>query len=79
LAQTFAELDFFGLDESEVNNYFARLDAISLEDTRRIIDRYYPLDDLVFVLIGKAAEIRSKVQKYAVSIDQRPISKPGFN
>ncbi|MEP7272081.1 MAG: pitrilysin family protein [Acidobacteriota bacterium] len=78
LAHLAAELEFYGLDESEITTYFAKLDQVTVEDTKRIIATYYPLDDLVFVLIGKAEEIRGQVKKYAEKIDERPIDRPGF-
>jgi zinc protease len=78
LAGIFSELDFYGLDESEINAYFAKLDQVTVADARRIISTYYPLDDLVFVIIGNAAEIRPQIRKYAPRIDERPISRPGF-
>lgn len=78
LSQLVAELDFYGLDEEEVNSFFSRLDRLTVEDANRVIRTYYPLDDIVFVLIGKATEIREKVKKYAPRIDEVPISRPGF-
>ncbi len=78
LAHLAAELDFYGLDEREVTEYFAKLDRLTVADTKRVIATYYPLDDLVFVLIGKADEIRGQVRKYASRVDERPIVRPGF-
>ncbi|MGB2623689.1 MAG: hypothetical protein WA857_19605 [Candidatus Acidiferrum sp.] len=34
--------------------------------------------NLIFVLIGKAAEIGPSVKKYAEKMDERAISDPGF-
>ena len=78
LAELLAELDYYGLDEREVNDYFARVDAVTRADVERVIKQYFPLDDLTFVLIGKAEEIREKVKKYAPRIDERKIVAPGF-
>jgi hypothetical protein len=36
------------------------------------------MDNLVFVLIGKASAIRPAVKKYADKVDERSISDPGF-
>ena len=57
LAAQLAQLAFYGLDEREVNDYYARIDTMTLADARRVIRDYFPLDDLVFVLIGKRSEI----------------------
>jgi predicted Zn-dependent peptidase len=78
LAAYLAEQDFYGLDLDEVNGYFARLDAVTTADARRIIRQYFPQDDLAFVLIGKAGEIREAVRKYAPQVDLRKIDQPGF-
>jgi len=78
LAQLLAELDFFGLDEREINDYFARIDALTVEDTRRIIRQYFPKENLVFVLIGKAGEIKEAVRKYAPQVEVKQISQVGF-
>lgn len=78
LANLLADLDFYGLDEREVNEYFAKVDALTLTDTRRIIRQYFPQENLVFVLIGKADEIQDAVKKYAPQVDRKQISQAGF-
>jgi zinc protease len=78
LASLLTELDFHGLDEREVNDYFAKIDALTVADARRIIKQYFPLDNLVFVLIGKAEEIKESVKKYAPHLDTKQISAVGF-
>jgi predicted Zn-dependent peptidase len=78
LATLLAELEFIGLDEREVNDYYARINSMTLADGQRVIKQYFPLDSLVFVLIGKSSEIQPAVKKYAQQVDTRPISNPGF-
>jgi predicted Zn-dependent peptidase len=78
LARQLAELAFYGLDEREVNDYFARLDALTVADLRRAIAEHIPTNDLVMVLIGKAAEIKEALAKYAPAIEVRAISQAGF-
>lgn len=78
LASMLADLDFYGLDEREVNDYFARVDALTVADTRRIIKQYFPQENLVFTLIGKAGEIKKAVGKYAPLVETKPISQVGF-
>jgi predicted Zn-dependent peptidase len=73
-----ANLEFYGLDESEINNLFAKIDAMTLADAQRVIHQYFPLDNLVFVVIGKASEIETVVRKYAPTMQTRSISEPGF-
>jgi len=78
LAQRIATNEFYGLDDSEVNQLEARIDAVTPEIAKQVIQKHFPLDNLVFVFIGKAAEIGPAVKKYAEKQDTREISEPGF-
>lgn len=78
LAALLAQLEFYGLDESDVNNYYAKIDSMTMQDAQRVIKQYFPADNLVFVLIGKAGDIQSVVKKYATQFDTRSINQPGF-
>ena len=78
LASQLAQLEFYGLDESEINNLYAKIDAMTLADAQRVIHQYFPLDNLTFVVIGKASEISPVVRKYAPKVETRSISEPGF-
>ncbi|MFL6274611.1 MAG: M16 family metallopeptidase [Blastocatellia bacterium] len=78
LAALLAQLEFYGLDESDVNNYYAKIDSMTMQDAERVIKQYFPADNLVFVLIGKAGDIQSAVKKYATQFDTRSINQPGF-
>jgi predicted Zn-dependent peptidase len=70
--------EFYGLGDDEVNQLEARVDAVTPEIARRVIQKHFPLENLVFVLIGKASAIGPAVKKYAEKMDARPISEPGF-
>lgn len=78
LASTIAQLEFFGLDERDVNDYYAKLDAMTLSDAQRVIKQHFPLENLVFVLIGKSGEIQNVAKKYAPKLDTKSITQPGF-
>lgn len=77
-AALLAQLEFYGLDERDINDYYAKIDAMTLADAQRIIKQYFPLDNLVFVLIGKASEIENVAKKYATKFDTKSINQPGF-
>jgi zinc protease len=70
--------EFYGLSDDEVNQLEARIDAVTPEIANQVIAKHYPMDNLVFVLIGKASEIRPGVRKYADKMEERSISDPGF-
>jgi len=78
LARRIALNEFYGLSDDEVNQLEARIDAVTPEIARRVIEKHFPADNLVFVLIGKASEIRPAVKKYAGQMDERSINDPGF-
>jgi zinc protease len=78
LAALVAQLEFFGLNESDINDYYAKIDSMTMTDAQRIIKQYFPLENLVFVLIGKADEIQAVAKKYAPKLDTKMISQPGF-
>ena len=78
LGARLAELAYYGLDESELTEFAAKIDAVTLDDARRVIRQYFPQENLVFVVVGKASEIGSVVKKYAPHVDQVSISTPGF-
>ncbi len=78
LASQLAQLEYYGLDEREIDDFYSKIDAMTLEDAQRVIRQYFPLDNLVFVVIGKAAEIGPVVRKYAPQMKTVSISEAGF-
>lgn len=78
LARRVASNEFYGLTDDEINQLEARIDAVSLAAAKETIAKHFPADNLVFLLIGKASEIRPAVAKYAAQQDMRKISDPGF-
>ncbi len=78
LASRIATNEFYGLDDNEINQLEARIDAVTLESAKQIIEKHFPRENIVFVLIGKASEIAPAVKKYADKQDARKISEPGF-
>ena len=78
LAQIIAVHEFYGLDDSEINDLEARLDAVTPAIAMQVIQKHFPADNLVFTLIGKSSEIAPAVQKFAEKRDARVISEPGF-
>jgi len=78
LARRIASNEFYGLTDDEINQLEARIDAVTLPVAKQAIEKHFPEENLVFMLIGKASEIRPAVQKYATQQDRRKISEPGF-
>ncbi len=78
LAQRIAGDEFYGLDDGEVNQLEARIDAVTLDMARQAIQKHFPEENLVFVVIGKAAAIAPALKKYAEKQNTREIAEPGF-
>ena len=78
LSQLIAINEFYGLDDREINELEARIDAVTPAIAQQVIQKHFPADNLVFTLIGKNSEIGPAVRKYAEKQDARPISDPGF-
>lgn len=78
LANLIAELEFYGLGPQYINTYFEKIDAMTLADAKRIVETYYPLDNLDFVLVGKASVIEPVARKLARDVKKKSITAPGF-
>jgi zinc protease len=78
LAQIIAAHEFYGLGDDDINQLEARVDAVTPEIAKQVIQKHFPAENLVFVLIGKASAIGKAVDKYAEKRDVRAISEPGF-
>ena len=78
LANMFAFLEQNGLDRTYIDEYGAALAAATpVTVSNTIADVYPQLDDLVFVLIGDAEQIREAVTKYG-QVTEMSINDPSF-
>jgi predicted Zn-dependent peptidase len=78
LARLISSNEFYGLGDDEINQLEERINAVTPAIAKQVIERHYPAEQLVFLLIGKASEIAGGVKKYAPQQDTRKISEPGF-
>jgi zinc protease len=78
LAEMIATHEFYGLGDDEVNQLEARLNAVTPEIARQVIQKHFPSENLVFTLIGNASAIAPAVKKYSTQQDAREIREPGF-
>jgi len=67
----------YGLDDSYINDFEKAVDGLTVEKANEIIKKYFPKDNLQFVLIGKADDIREIAKKYGKVIE-RNLSEDGF-
>jgi predicted Zn-dependent peptidase len=78
LAAKVAELELYGLNRGEVDDYFSRVDAVTLEQANSVARKYWGGGGLQFVVLGNAAKIRNDVRGYATAIQEVPIQRPGY-
>src|SRR4029077_4291350 len=57
LAQIIAINEFYGLDDREINDLEARLDAVTAAIAQQVIQKHFPSENLVFTLIGKSSDV----------------------
>ncbi len=78
LAGVLGEIELFGLNKGEIDDYFSRLDALTLDQVNAAARKWYRNDNLQFLLIGPAAKIQEQVKKYAPQIKVQLITEPGL-
>jgi len=77
-AGALAELEFYGLGSTYIDDYDAMLRAVTLADARHVIDEAYPNpDDLTIVLVGDAKKIRRVARRYG-PVTVMSITQPEF-
>ncbi|QOY90089.1 M16 family metallopeptidase [Paludibaculum fermentans] len=79
LASVIGEMEIYGLNKGEIDDYFSRIDAISLEEANVIAKKYYRDLNLQFCLLGNASKIQDSVKKYAPKMKVLSIKEPGFD
>jgi predicted Zn-dependent peptidase len=77
VASVLAEMELYGLGRDEVDRYFERIDAVTLEQANAVARKYYRTDNLTFVILGNAAKIRDIVKKYGTMVE-KPAKAPGW-
>jgi zinc protease len=78
LARLLLRLDVEGLGPDEIGNMFQRLDAVTVDQANDALKSYFQTSGLTFILLGDAEKILPVVKKYAPTIEEISIKKPGF-
>ena len=78
LAALIGEIELYGLGRDEVDGYFGRIDAITLDQANAAIKKYYKTGDLTFVVLGTADKIREQMKKYDPHPKEVSIKTPGW-
>jgi predicted Zn-dependent peptidase len=78
LAGILSQIELFGLNRGEVDDYFSQIDAVTVEKANEVARRWLRDENLQFCLLGNAAKIKDDVAKYAPGMKVIPITAPGF-
>jgi predicted Zn-dependent peptidase len=70
LAGLLTQMFWYGFNESYINNFQANVDGLTNAKVKEITAKYFPKENLQFVLIGKSAEIRKIAEKYGKVVDK---------
>ena len=77
LARFLTQKFIYGLSDSYINDFEKEVDELDVEKANAIIKEYFPKDNLQFVLIGKADDIREIAKKHGKVIEKN-ISEDKF-
>lgn len=77
IAAELARMRFYGIGREQVDGLFDAIDAVTLEDCRSAIDRWFAADQLRFTAIGVASEIQDTMAAFG-PVTIRENSAPGF-
>lgn len=64
LSNLLTEMFWYDFDETFINDFEKNVDELTLDKSKKIIASYFPEDNLQFVLIGKASDIKPIAEKY---------------
>lgn len=77
LADLLTSMHYYGFDDTYINNFEEKVDEFTVARANEIVKKYFPLDNLQFVIIGKASEIKDVVKKYG-EVTVKEITANGF-
>lgn len=78
IAAALGEMEIFGLGRDEVDEFFQRVDAVTLDQANAVARKYYRADNLTFVILGNAEKIRSVAAKYGTKVVERSVKQAGW-
>ncbi|MDP3466793.1 MAG: pitrilysin family protein [Daejeonella sp.] len=77
LAGLLTQMFWYGFNESFINNFQTNVDGLTVAKSKEIINKYFPRENLQFVLIGKSEDIKSIAAKYG-PVTEKQIKADGF-
>jgi len=69
IAFLLAEMFVYDFDESFINTFTQQVNKLNVERSKDIIANYFPKQNMQFVIVGKAADIKESVKQYGKIIE----------
>ena len=77
LARLLGNMFGYGFDEQFINTFEQQVNSLTPAKAAKIVEKYFPKENLQFVLVGKAEAIRDQVAKYG-QVTELEIKDAGF-
>lgn len=77
LATLLINMFIYKFNESFINTFQEKVENIDLKQIKAAISNYFPKNNLQFVVIGKASEIKNQIAKYG-KISEKEIKVDGY-
>ncbi|WP_199609462.1 M16 family metallopeptidase [Flocculibacter collagenilyticus] len=78
LADLLANMFGYGFDEQFINTFEQQVNSLTTAKAKTLINKYFPKDNLQFVVVGKAEEIAETLTKYG-KVKQLEIKDAGYD
>ena len=78
MASLLADIYAYDISVDFINQFVAKVDALSLESSKQLVKTVFPKQNLQFVVIGPAEKLRDMLTKYG-EVYEVPIKAPGFS
>ena len=78
LANLLSNMYGYDFDEAYINTFEQQVDSLTVDKTKALVKKYFHKDNLQFVVVGNANDIRDQVKKYG-DITEVNIKDVGFN
>jgi predicted Zn-dependent peptidase len=70
-------LEFDGVPRDVIDQLFARLDALTLEQVNAVVTKRFPATDWTWTVIGPAAKLRDSVKRFG-DVTECALTDPGY-
>ncbi len=62
LASQISDIEFYNLDSKYVDTYMQKIDAVTLDDIKRVANKYFDYQDVVFVVVTNPKETKKDLE-----------------